>query len=127
MLVATTRGEVTKASPAYSPTSAVGWQFVGKAWSEDGRALHQMPDVPPSFGLHRDHEHCLDRWTRSDGWRRLSCLADWPRGHRFHYHALAWSRDGNRALLNSGTIIDRDGSVVGRGNGYNGAFGIHWR
>lgn len=127
MLVVASSGSVARASPVYGHDAPKGWLIGGLGWSPDGRALYQMPDVPPPQGSPRDHEHCLDRWTAADGWKRLTCLGGLsdPR-FQFHYSSITWSRSGNEALLDNGSVITRSGAPLRIAANHNGAFSIHW-
>lgn len=125
-LAVSTTGVVRRASPFYGHGRTLGYYVGGYAWSKDGSRLFEMPSVPwlgPGF---KDHDHCLDVWRPSSGFRRLWCLRDLPRGYRFHFDKLAWSPRGVQGILNNGTVISAAGRVLRRSRGYNGAFSIHW-
>jgi hypothetical protein len=114
VLVVSATGKVTRASPAYR---ARGIEAVvsGWAWSPDGRELFVMAEVPgpPARRQRASHDHCLDIWSGGRGRRRAFCESELPRAHHSHFEKLVWAADAKTGLLNNGTILTRDGRVVG--------------
>jgi hypothetical protein len=122
ILVVSTDRTVRRATPIFSGVSLVG----GRAWSADGQRLFLMDVAPTPPGFRYDHDHCLDSWKARGGYRRLWCVTELPPSYRFHFDKLIWSR--GEGLLNNGTVIDRNGRVLGRlrVKGSGAAFAIHW-
>jgi hypothetical protein len=88
---------------------------MGWAWSPDGRELFVMSEVPdpPARRQQGSHDHCLEIWSANRGRRRAFCESELPKVHHSHFSKLAWSADGKRGLLDTGTILTRNGKVVG--------------
>jgi dipeptidyl aminopeptidase/acylaminoacyl peptidase len=114
VLVVSAGGKVTRASPAYRAAGPEG-VVSGWAWSPDGRELFVMAEVPgpPARRRRASHDHCLDIWSADRRRRRAFCESELPRAHHSHFEKLTWTADGKRGLLNNGTIVTRDGRVVG--------------
>jgi hypothetical protein len=128
LLVVSASGAILRASPTFGAESERGYSLGGWIWSPDGRRLFAMPDAPTPPGFDQGHDHCLDVWDKRRGYHRLSCTTDYPPRFRFHFDRLAWSADGNAALLNNGTVVRPDGTILGRGRGRDawGAFALEW-
>lgn len=114
VLVVSAGGKVTRASPAYRTKGNEGVVY-GWAWSPDGQELFVMAEVPgpPARRERGRHDHCLDIWSADRGRRRAFCESELPQAHQSHFSKLAWAAKGKTGLLNNGTILTRDGKVVG--------------
>jgi len=114
VLVVSADGKVTRASPVYG-TKGTGGSVSGWAWSPDGRELFVLAEVPgpPARRRRASHDHCLEIWSPEHGLRRAFCESGLPKAHQSHFAKLAWSADGKRGLLNTGTVLTRKGQVVG--------------
>jgi hypothetical protein len=115
VVVVSAARSVTRASPAYR-TEGIEGVVSGWAWSTDGRKLFVMAEVAGSPARRRrgEHDHCLDIWSEARGRRRAFCESDLPKVHQSHFSKLAWSADATRGVLNNGTVVARDGEVIGR-------------
>lgn len=115
VLVVSTAGRVLRASPAYRAGGGEG-VVSGWAWSPDGRRLFVAAEVagPPERRRAGKHDHCLDVWRAELGYRRAFCESQLPPAHHLHFAKLAWASDGKTALLDTGTLLSRDGRVAGR-------------
>jgi hypothetical protein len=122
-------GEITRASPAYRARGIEG-VVSGWAWSLDGRELFVMAEVPgpPARRERGKHDHCLDTWSANRGRRRAFCESALPEAHQSHFSKLEWAADGKRGLLNTGTILTRDGRSAGYAAVPGGAlmFEVQW-
>jgi len=117
-------GGVKVVSPSRSSYELVG----GAAWSQDGRSLLEftVDHSPPGFP--KDHDHCLDLWRPGARVTRRWCTSSAPKRDQFHFDKLMWSRSGKRGLLNDGTIVSREGAIVGHAAiGGDPAFAVQWR
>jgi dipeptidyl aminopeptidase/acylaminoacyl peptidase len=113
VLVVSAGGKVTRASPAYGTKGTEG-SVSGWAWSPDGRELFVAAEVPGPLARRQraSHDHCLDIWSADRGRRRAFCESELSQAHHSHFSKLAWAPDGKRGLLNTGTILTRDGRVA---------------
>ena len=129
VLVVSAAGRVLRASPAYRAGGGEG-VVSGWAWSPDGRELFVMAEVagPPERRRHGNHDHCLDIWSAERGRRRVFCESQLPPAHHVHFAKLTWATDGNTALLDTGTLVTREGKVAGRAAvaGDDPAFQLQW-
>ena len=115
VVVVSAGGTVRPASPAYR-TKGIEGVVSGWAWSTDGRKLFVMAEVagPPARRRRGQHDNCVDIWSEARGRRRAFCESHLSKVHQSHFSKLAWSADGARGVLNNGTVVDRDGAVIGR-------------
>jgi len=129
VLVVSTAGRVVRASPAYRAGGGEG-VVSGWAWSLDGWELLVAAEVAGSAERRRRgrHDHCLDVWTAEVGHRRAFCESQFPPEHHLHFAKLAWAADGKTALLDTGTLLKRDGRFAGRATVGAGAlsFRVQW-
>jgi hypothetical protein len=128
LLVVSIHGASRRASPAYGPRQKRGYSLGGVTWSPAGDELFEMPDVRTPPGFEYDHDHCLDVWSVRRGYRRLWCMTGYPLRFRFHFDTLVRAPDGERGILNNGTVVASDGRVLGRLRleGASPAFGSEW-
>ena len=129
VLVVSAAGRVVRASPAYR---AGGGEGVVSGWasSPDGRELFVTVEVagPSERIRHGQHAHCPDIWSAGSGRRRAFCESQLPKAHQLHFAKLAWAADGEKALLDTGTIVTREGKVAGRASVATAdpAFQLQW-
>jgi hypothetical protein len=125
VLVAFKDGKLARASPVFTKPGEVESAAGNLFWSPDGRTLFEL-NTRPSTG-HWDHDHCLDLWSRTRGFRRIFCGVHRPHTAG-HFDKLRWAPDGRTALLNNGWIVDRRGRLLARMvRGPNAAFAVSWR
>jgi len=123
LLVVRDGGYTTRASPTRHGFRGVG----GGAWSPDGRVLLEFTVFRPPPGSEKDHDHCLDVWSRR-GIRHMFCVLSLARPYRFHFDKLLWSNDGRAGLLNDGTVVSPEGRVLGLARGAGDpAFAVLWQ
>lgn len=123
VLVARVGASASRAIPALPGYRNVG----GSAWTPDGRSLLEFTVFRPPPGSQKDHDHCLDVWSRQ-GIRHVFCVLRLSRPYRFHFDKLLWSRDGRSGLLNDGTVISPQGRVLGLMPGAGDpAFAVLWQ
>ena len=124
VLVIGENGTVERASPLFRVPGEVDSAVGGLDWAPDGRTLFESNTRPSS---RFDHEHCLDRWSRASGYRRIFCVAK-PRPRTAgHWLRLVWAADGRVALLSNGYVVGRRGRLLPRiVRGPNSAFALAW-
>ena len=124
VLVIGENGTVERASPLFRVPGEVNSAVGGLDWTPDGRTLFESNTRPSS---RFDHEHCLDRWSRASGYRRIFCVTK-PRPRTAgHWLRLVWAADGRTALLSNGYLVDRRGHLLPRiVRGPNSAFAFAW-
>jgi hypothetical protein len=115
VLVVSAAGRVARASPAYRAGGGEGAVYAW-AWSPDGRELFVTAEVagPPARRARGNHDHCVDVWSAGGGRRRAFCESQLPPAYQSHFAELVWAADGERALLDNGTVVTRDGDVAAR-------------
>lgn len=122
-LVVLPDGRLLTASPTYTRPGEVNAALGPAFWSPDGLVLFELNIIPPKTGGHR---HCLDTWSRSDGYRVLFCGIH-RIGTAAHFDRLMWAPDGKTALLSNGWTITRHGQLLPTiDRGPNTSFAISW-